>query len=89
MDVSQLTDRPDAGVDYLEWKTSRRLFGHYRPLARGRSVLKLAGSYVTIDTPTQAQLDAATEAYLGGHLHVVTQVVADALTAAGYGAYVT
>jgi hypothetical protein len=84
MDVSQLTDRPDAGVDYQEWKTSRRLFGHYRPLPRGRSVLKLGGVYRTVDTPTQLELDAATEAYLGGHIYTVSQAVADALAAAGY-----
>ncbi len=60
------------------------LMRHYRLLARGRTVIKLGGTYRTVDNPEQFTLDAATEVYLGGHIYTVTQAVADALTAAGY-----
>lgn len=60
------------------------LMRHYRPGPRGRSVLRIAGAYQTIDTPTQTQIDAATEVYLGGHVHQVDQATADRLVAAGY-----
>lgn len=62
---------------------ARRLFRYY-DWPRGRSVLKINGAYQTIDNPTSTQIDSATEVYLGGHIHTVTQTVADALTAAGY-----
>ena len=65
------------------------LMRHYHPLETGRSVLKIGGTYQTIDYPTQDQIDSATEVYLGGHTFVVSQAVADALTAAGYGANIT
>lgn len=57
---------------------------HYSPLLRGHSVLKENGVYVTVDTPDQIRCNAAQEVYLGGHIYVVSQAVADALTAAGY-----
>jgi hypothetical protein len=63
---------------------ARRLMRHYKARARGRSVLKTAGVYATVDTPSQTQIDAATEYYAGGHVYTVTQAVADALAAAGY-----
>jgi hypothetical protein len=63
---------------------ARRLMRHYKARARGRSVLKTAGVYATVDTPSQTQIDAATEYYAGGHVYTVIQAVADALAAAGY-----
>lgn len=62
---------------------------HYKNRAVGRSVLRIAGVYQTIDTPTQDQIASATEYYAGGHVYEVTQTVADALTAAGYGSGVS
>lgn len=62
---------------------------HFGPYPRGRTVLKTAGVYRTVDTPTLDDINAATEVYMGGHIHVVTQAVADALTAAGYGSGIT
>lgn len=47
-------------------------------------MLKINGTYRTVDTPSQTDLDSATEVYLGGHVYAVTQAVADALNAAGY-----
>lgn len=47
-------------------------------------MLKIAGTYQTLDTPTQTQINAATEVYMGGHIYEVTDAVGAALTAAGY-----
>lgn len=55
----------------------------------GIDVLKIAGTYRQIECPDDEQFAAATEIYLGGHDNVVHQTTADALTAAGYGAYLT
>lgn len=60
---------------HARWKGGQR---------RGRSVLKLDGNYITIDTPTVDQTLAATEVYMGGHIYLITDVIADALVAAGY-----
>jgi hypothetical protein len=60
------------------------LFRHFKNRAGGRSVLKIAGVYSTVDSPSQDTIDTATEVYLGGRVYTVTQAVADALTAAGY-----
>lgn len=62
----------------------RQLWRHYKNRAVGRSVLKIAGVYSTIDTPSQDVIDTATEVYLGGHLYPVSDAVATALEAAGY-----
>jgi hypothetical protein len=67
----------------------RLLFRHYRPRPRGRTVLKIGGTYRTVDTPYGDLVDTATEVYLGGHEYVVSDTVAAALTAAGYGANLT
>lgn len=63
---------------------SARLFRHYEAIPRGRTVIKIAGVYLTVDTPDQATLALATEVYLGGHEYPVSDAVAAALTAAGY-----
>lgn len=82
----------DVPTVYVVWpdryypvsRVAQRLRSYYGPNPRGRSVLKIAGTYQTIDVPSQDQIDSATEVYLGGHLYEVTQTVADALAAAGY-----
>lgn len=61
-----------------------RLFRYYGPYRRGRSVLKIGGTYRTVDIPTQEDLALATEVYLGGRVYDVTPDVANALVAAGY-----
>lgn len=67
---------------------ARLLMRHYRPLSRGRSVLKVSGHYVTRDTPTTDDLTAAgregTEWFLGGHLYDISDAVGTALVADGY-----
>lgn len=57
---------------------------HYKNRAVGRSVLKIAGVYQTIDTPTQEQVASATEYYAGGHIYVISDATAVALSNAGY-----
>jgi hypothetical protein len=61
-----------------------RLFRHYGPYRRGRSVLKHDGVYQTYDTPSDVLVNSAEEVYLGGHVYEVTPAVADALVLAGY-----
>lgn len=60
------------------------LFGRYK-LTRGVTVLKNAGVYTEHRYPSQAQVDAADIAYIGGYRHVVSDTEATALTNAGYG----
>lgn len=65
-------------------KAGQLLRRYYGGQPRGRSVLRIGGAYRTVDVPSQADIDAATEVYLGGHIHEVDQATADRLTAAGY-----
>lgn len=67
--------RPKYLNAHARWKGGQR---------RGRSVLKLNGVYVTIDTPTVDQTLAASEVYMGGHIYTINNITADALVAAGY-----
>lgn len=66
------------------WLTGNRLMRHYSKGRRGRSVLRIGGTYRTLDSPSQSDIDLATEVYMGGHVYTVTDAVADALRAAGY-----
>lgn len=61
-----------------------RLMRHYGPRARGRTVLRIGGTYGTYDEPSESLIDTATECYLGGHVYQISDDVAAALTAAGY-----
>jgi len=60
-----------------------RLFYFYE-MDRGESVLKIDGVYYQIRTPSQDEIDSATEVYLGGHEYPVSDAVAAELIAAGY-----
>lgn len=61
------------------------LMRHYQPRPRGRTVLRRAdGTYETVDTPTTDDIDAALEAYIGGHIYPVDDDTATRLTDAGY-----
>ncbi len=48
------------------------------------TVLKIDGTYVTVDGPSTDQLDAATEVFYGGHVNELTDEQRIALEAAGY-----
>lgn len=70
----------------------RRAMRHYKARARGLSVIKrLDGSYYTTTAPDQLTETppAVAICYLGGYVYAVTTAEAAALTAAGFGAYVT
>jgi hypothetical protein len=60
-----------------------RLFYFYE-MDRGESVLKIDGQYVQIRTPSQDEIDLATEVYIGGHEYPVSDEVAAELLAAGF-----
>lgn len=53
-------------------------------VAREASVLRIAGTYVTVEGPTTQQLESASEVWLGGHVNVVSAGQAAALVLAGY-----
>jgi hypothetical protein len=63
---------------------SRGLFKYIRRGGSGLSVLKTGGTYVTKETPTSNECDAADIAYLGGHKYLVSDEEGAALAAAGF-----
>lgn len=63
---------------HAKWKGGQR---------RGRSVLKIDGEYVIVDTPTVDQMAAADIAYQGGHVYEITVEEAYALHLAGFNVY--
>lgn len=65
---------------------ARRLFRHYGPNPRGRSVVFMNGHYVTVDNP-YAELLTGEEGvnwFLGGHRYVVDDDIAALLVGDGY-----
>jgi hypothetical protein len=64
------------------------LFERYK-MTKGVSVLRINGLYSSYRYPAQTDIDTATEFYLGGTKTLITQQTADALTAQGYGEYIT
>lgn len=64
------------------------LFDRYT-IDRGVSVLRVNGLYSSYRYPAQTDIDNATEFYLGGTKTQVSQEIANALTAQGYGEYIT
>jgi hypothetical protein len=70
-------------------RTAYSLMRHYGLNPRGRTVLKIAGTYATYDCPDANLVASATEVYQGGHEYTITAAQATALTAAGYGANIT
>lgn len=64
------------------------LFDRYT-LNKGVSVLRINGIYSSYRYPAQTEIATATEFYLGGTVTLINQATADALTAQGYGAYIT
>ncbi len=74
---------------------NKRFWAHFGLQPRGRSVLKIAGVWTTVDYPTSTQLNATTNivdpngytvqgAFIGGHVYDITSSVAAELIAAGY-----
>lgn len=67
--------------------TTNRMFSRFGGQARGRTVLKEAGVYSTVDTPDANRVAAAEVVYLGGHQYEVPLLEAVDLIAAGYTVY--
>lgn len=65
-----------------------RLFARYK-LNRGISVLRINGVYSSYRFPSQTQIATAQEYYVGGTKTLINEETKDALTAQGYGAYIT
>lgn len=66
----------------------RAFFSRAPLLPVGRTVLKEAGVWSTVDNPDANRLAAADRVFLGGHEYVIDATLASELTAAGYGAYI-
>lgn len=66
-----------------------RLFIRY-PMIRGIAILqRMDGTFYQSMAPAQTELEEMQAYWLGGYHHTITQAQADALTVAGYGAYIT
>lgn len=65
-----------------------RLFYRYK-LTRGETVIQTGGTFSTVRYPAMEDLAAADAYWIGGHSYDIDQATADALTAAGYGAFIT
>lgn len=63
------------------------LFGRLR-ITRGVSLLKTGSTYAQVQSPSDAQMEAADVVYLGGYTYTISAGEAAALTAAGYGDWV-
>jgi len=63
------------------------LLRHYQSLPRGRNVFKLSDGTYTENDPSD--WDSVAIAYYGGHSYDITADEASALTAAGYGSYIS
>jgi hypothetical protein len=63
------------------------LMRHYRSHPTGTNVWKVVGDIYTERQPDDP--DTVLVLYYGGHVHEVSDDEAAALTAAGYGAYIT
>jgi len=64
------------------------LFERYK-LDRGVTVLRINGIYSSYRYPAQTTIATAQEVYMGGTQTIIDQATADALTAQGYGPYIT
>jgi len=70
-------------------RLGQRLMAHYGGQPRGRTVLKIAGTYAAYDTPSAELVDTATEVYVGGHVYEVSDAVSADLNAIFGGPIVT
>lgn len=70
-----------------EMVLSYSLLRHFQSMPRGRNVYRLINGTFTENEPSDMSLVATT--YLGGHNNEITDAEAAALTAAGYGAFIS
>jgi hypothetical protein len=57
-------------------------------LKRGVTVVQNGATFTSVRFPSDDDLQAADNYWLGGHVHVIDSATATALTTAGYGAYI-
>jgi len=81
------TDNLVRWADPFDQSVEHRLFRFLSPGARGRNVYKLTDDTFTENQPSD--MSTVAKLYHGGHTHTVTAAEASALTAAGYGAYLS
>ena len=84
--VTRVLSNPAIGASRGGGRTrpEKVIGGRWPGAPRYAAVLRIDGTYVAIEDPSTDQLDAASEAYYGGHLNVVDDTTATALEAAGY-----
>ena len=70
-----------------EQRLANRLWGRIEASPRGRNIFLLTNGTYTDDQPSS--LDSVTKVYYGGHDNEITADEVTALTAAGYGEYIT
>ncbi len=70
-----------------EQRLANRLAYHRPPTSRGRNVYLLNDGTFTENQPSD--MATVSKTYHGGHENEVTETEATALTAAGYGAYIS
>ena len=70
-----------------EEKMANRLGAHIHASGRGRNVFLLTSGVITERQPSD--YTTVSKVYYGGHANTITDSEATALTAAGYGAYIT
>ena len=77
-----------------------RFWGHFGLQPSGVTLIRESGVWSTVSHPLQTRLEAADNIrnasgevvkgyFLGGHVHTISQAIADELTAAGYGALIS
>jgi hypothetical protein len=70
----------------------RELFKYYGPYPRGRSVVLVSGHWTVMDYPLNevyVQGQDGIDFFLGGHQYQVSASIAAALTADGFGGYLS
>jgi hypothetical protein len=65
-------------------RAQKILAGRWPGAPRAAAVLKIDGTYITVDAPSTDQIAAATEVFYGGHVNELTAAQKVALEAAGY-----
>ena len=70
-----------------EQRRANRLGTHIPPSPRGKNIYLLANNSYTDKQPSD--MTTVTKTYYGGHDNEITTEEAAALTAAGYGSYIT
>ena len=56
---------------------------------RGITVMRVNGLYSSYRYPSQTEILAAEEVYMGGHEYIIDEHTKDEMTAQGYGEFIT